>query len=454
MDVGGSNFKKFMFTKFRTKCFHRSSCLVVILLLFGKMLSGQAWEDSVKIIETDGGRGSGFLIKEGERTYLMSNAHVLAGCKSFKALGMQGGELLLTQYIEVAGDGRDLIRIPVQVDHGLLPASTIQIKEPIIVLGNSGGARMVTHSRGEVLAVGPDRIEVAAEFIQGNSGGPVLNAKNEVVGVATYVFRDAVPGWVAQNTRYAQTRRVAMRVNDIDWKLFNWYAFQREGEMVTRHKSYFEETIQRLNEAFRSRDLEAVIEEKQNIKRFLGTFNRDARAFRIPYFRNDLKEISEGWEDVAKFLNENFPDSPRINSSSGRPSLAGTPAPSSWPQVDVDRAATYLREKAQREANQAAELDDRIRKGLETGLVNGIPFQEAMGMVQDYKTRKKYEGIARRLSVDLEKEYMEALQLYGEKTTQGITVLKKLLVLYECMSNVQKAQLTRGKLRAMRVPGY
>ena len=443
-----------MITQLKIICGNQASCLVGLILIMAQSMMGQGWENAVKIIETDAGRGSGFLLKDGERTYLVSNAHVLAGCKTFKALGMQGGELPLTQYIEVAGDGRDLVRIPVQETSGLLPAPTIQIGESIIVLGNSGGARMVTHSRGEVLAVGPDRIEVSAEFIQGNSGGPVINAKNQVVGVATYVFRDAVPGWVAQNTRYARTRRVAMRVNDVDWKLFNWYAFQREGEMVSKHQAYFEETIQRLNGAFRSRDLDAVIKEKQTIKRFIGTFNRDVRAFRIPYFRNDLKEVSEGWEDIAKFLNENFPDSPRISSSSGGPSFSRTPAPQSWPKVDVDRAAAYLKEKAQREAQQAAALDDRIRKGLETGMVNGIPFREAMGMVQDYKTKKKYEGIARRISVELERSYNEALQLYGEKTPQGISVLKKLLLLYECMSNIQKAQLTRGKLRAMRVPDY
>lgn len=444
-----------MITKCRKIYCYLSSCLVALFVFCGFGVSGQSWEHSVKIIETDSGRGSGFLIKEGERTYLMSNAHVLAGCKSFKALGMQGGELALTQYIEVAADGRDLVRIPVQEKQGLQQASTILLKEPIIVLGNSGGARMVTHSRGEVLAVGPDRIEVSAEFIQGNSGGPVLNAKNEVVGVATYVFRDAVPGWVAQNTRYARTRRVAMRVNDVDWKLFNWYAFQREGDLVTKHQNYFEETIQRLNGAFRSRDLDAVLQEKQSIKRFLTTFNRDARAFQIPYFRNDLKEVSDGWEDISKFLNENFPDSPRISSSSNRPSFSRTPAPqTNWPEVDVDRAAAYLKEKAQREAAQAAALDDRIRKGLETGFVNGIPFKEAMTMVKDYKTRKKYEAIARKVSVDLERSYQEALQLYGENSPQGVSTLKKLLLLYECMSNVKKAQLTRGKLRALRIPGY
>lgn len=445
---------RFIDSKIRSISRFRSSCLAIFILFSGSCLFGQSLENAVKIIETDSGRGSGFLIKEGEQTYLMSNAHVLAGCKTFKALGMQGGELALSQYIEVAGDGRDLVRIPVKETNGLLPAPTIKIGEQILVMGNSGGARMVTQSRGEVLAVGPDRVEVSAAFIQGNSGGPVLNSKNEVVGVATYVFRDAVPDWVAQNTRYARTRRVAMRVNDINWQVFNWYAFQKEGDAVTKHKEGFEESIERLNNAFRTRNLETVLKEKQEIRRNISSFNRDIRAMRIAYFREDLKEISEGWEDVAKFLNENFPDSPRITSRIGSSSSVRSSNQANWPKVDVDRAASYLKEKAKRDAEQAAALDDRIRQGLETGLVNGMPFQQAMTKVRDYKTRKKYESIARRISVELEQSYLEALKVYGDTTPQGISILKKMLLLYESMSDIKKAQSTRGLLRAMRVPGY
>jgi len=445
---------RFIDSKIRSISGFRSSCLAIFVLFSGLSLLGQSLDNAVKIIETDSGRGSGFLIKEGEQTYLMSNAHVLAGCKTFKALGMQGGELALSQYIEVAGDGRDLVRIPVKETTGLRPAPTIKIGEQILVMGNSGGARMVTQSRGEVLAVGPDRVEVSAAFIQGNSGGPVLNSKNEVVGVATYVFRDAVPGWVAQNTRYARTRRVAMRVNEINWQVFNWYAFQREGNAVSKHKQGFEQSIERLNNAFQTRNLETVLNEKKEIRRNISSFNRDIRAMRIPYFREDLKEISEGWEDVAKFLNENFPDSPRITSNIGGSSYARSSNQAKWPKVDVDRAASYLKEKAKREAEAATALDDRIRQGLETGLVNGLPFQQAMGKVRDYKTRKKYESIARRISVELEHSYLEALKVYGDTTPQGISILKKMLILYESMSDIKKAQSTRGLLRAMRVPGY
>ena len=431
------------------------AAILAVGCLFGtSSLPGQqAWENAVKIIETDSGRGSGFLIQDGERTYLMSNAHVLAGCKTFKAIGMQGGELELTPYIEVASDGRDLVRIPVRTTGGLQPATTVKIGEPIIVLGNSGGARMVTHSRGKVLAVGPDRVEVDAAFIQGNSGGPVLNGSNQVVGVATYVFRDAVPQWVAQNTRYAQTRRVAMRPTGVQWQLLNWYDFQREGELLAKHQKFFEDFVGRLNNAFRQRDLQTVLQEKKGMRTFLSRFNRDVQGLKVSYFKEDLKEVANGWEDVAKFLNENFPDTNRI--SSGRSSFSNAPRNEpNWGKVDVNRASAYLKEKAIRDKEKAAALDDRIRKGLETGLVNGIPFKDAMAKVHDYNTRKKYEEIAKRLSVEIEHNYKQALQLYGESTQQGIGILKKMAVLHQCTGNVQKLYAVKTRLRALGVPGY
>jgi hypothetical protein len=437
----------------RPNLFPAASFALGLFLLAVPAWGQPAWESAVKIIETDAGRGSGFLVQDGESTYLMSNAHVLAGCKTFKAIGMQGGELELTPYIEVASDGRDLVRIPVRVTGGLEPAVSVSIGEPIIVLGNSGGARMVTHSKGKVLAVGPDRVEVDAAFIQGNSGGPVLNASNQVVGVATYVFRDAVPQWVAQNTRYAQTRRVAMRPTGVQWLLLNWYDFQREGELLAKHQQFFEEFVGRLNEAFRMRDLDTVMKEKQGMRTFLSRFNRDVQGLKVEYFKEDLKEVANGWEDVAKFLNENFPDTNRIRPGSSSFTRAPKAEPN-WGKVNVDRAAAYLKEKAIRDKENAEALDDRIRQGLETGLVNGIPFQDAMKKVPDYGTRKKYEEIANRLSVEIEHNYQQALKLYGDSTPQGIGILKKMVVLHQSMGQLLKLQATKNRLRALGVPGY
>ena len=419
--------------------------------IFPLALSGQDWEKSVYIIETDSGQGSGFLVEDREYCFLMTNAHVLAGAKEIKAIDVQGEQLPLTPFIQVADDGRDLVRIPVRARNGLSVASNAHFGEPIIVLGNSGGARMVTHSRGKILAVGPDRIEVSAAFIPGNSGGPVLNAKNQVVGVATYVFRDAVPDWVAQNTRYAQTRRVALRINGIKWRHMNWFDFQQEGELVTKHQKFFEDSVQRLNRAFATRDMESVLREKQGIRGFLGSFQRDFNNLRVAYLKKDLEEVSEGWQDLWGFLDKNFPGSPR--SGAGGQSFTRAPRGGQWPKVDIDRAEAYLKEKAVRDRERAGAIEANIRKGLETGKVNNLPFKKALAMV-DYKTQKKYEKIAKQVARELDASYSEALQVYRESSREGIEILKQRLILEECMGYVDRALVTRSQLHTLKVPGF
>jgi hypothetical protein len=235
--------------------------------------------------------------------------------------------------------------------------------------------------------------------------------------------------------------------------LLNWYDFQREGELLAKHQQFFEEFVGRLNEAFRMRDLDTVMKEKQGMRTFLSRFNRDVQGLKVEYFKEDLKEVANGWEDVAKFLNENFPDTNRIRPGSSSFTRAPKAEPN-WGKVNVDRAAAYLKEKAIRDKENAEALDDRIRQGLETGLVNGIPFQDAMKKVPDYGTRKKYEEIANRLSVEIEHNYQQALKLYGDSTPQGIGILKKMVVLHQSMGQLHKLQETKNRLRALGIPGY
>jgi hypothetical protein len=86
------------------------------------------------------------------------------------------------------------------------------------VYGNSLGSGVATELKGRILGVGPEKIEVDAEFVRGNSGSPILDAQGQVIGVATYVTRTA-PGtdWVADNTRFTLTRRFGLRLDKTTW---------------------------------------------------------------------------------------------------------------------------------------------------------------------------------------------------------------------------------------------
>jgi len=54
----------------------------------------------------------------------------------------------------------------------------------------------------------------------------------------------------------------------------------------------------------------------------------------------------------------------------------------------------------------------------------------------------------------LDASYSEALQVHGESSDEGIQILKRRLILEECMGYVDRALVTRAKLHALKVPDF
>jgi hypothetical protein len=83
----------------------------------------------------------------------------------------------------------------------LLPRMEQQVKigDAIIVAGNSEGEGVVRELPGKITGLGPDRIEVDATMVPGNSGSPIiLKSTGQVVGVATYL---SIPPWMREGSK-------------------------------------------------------------------------------------------------------------------------------------------------------------------------------------------------------------------------------------------------------------
>lgn len=151
-----------------------------------------------------GARGSGFFVRPG---YVATNYHVIEGAETTIAR-LVGTETTYTiEKIVATDEKRDLAIIRViggaSAELPLGNSDEIRIGETVYTVGNPKGLQG-TVSKGIVSSMrdfGQNgiRIQIDAPISPGNSGGPVLNEKGEVIGVSA----SGIQGIDAQNLNFA-----------------------------------------------------------------------------------------------------------------------------------------------------------------------------------------------------------------------------------------------------------
>jgi hypothetical protein len=164
--------------------------LILVAPLRLRALDASALQAMV-IVEGDEGRGSGFVLKMGDKTFLITNSHVVRGNRNVKFKNLRNVELTAGP-LEIA-DEVDAVRAIVTGVADVLEIepniNKIKIGDEVVVAGNSEGAGVVREIPGKIVGIGPDRIEVDAEFVPGNSGSPILlKSTGKVIGIATYMY--------------------------------------------------------------------------------------------------------------------------------------------------------------------------------------------------------------------------------------------------------------------------
>jgi Trypsin-like peptidase domain/TPR repeat len=146
------------------------------------------------------GFGSGFFVSS--TGAILTNHHVIEGATSAKVRTLDG-QMLPVQVILADDVKSDLARLLVldEEDTPYLPVATErpQVGDHVMVMGSPMGLDE-TVTEGIVSAVPEERagqsdlepatLQITAAISEGSSGGPVLNARGEVVGVATAFMRE------------------------------------------------------------------------------------------------------------------------------------------------------------------------------------------------------------------------------------------------------------------------
>jgi len=200
--------------------------------------------NAIVVIEGDAGVGTGFFCNIRGRNFIVTNQHVISGHRRLSIRTVDG------EPVE-AGDifgaiGHDIALIAVNQTKGnLVAASNVaadtEIGDRVVVPGNKLGGGVVTQVAGNVLGVGPDRVEIDAKFVPGNSGSPIINLDTgEVIGVATYV-RKEMPANFAEEAALKEDREedgaivswFGYRIDSVEqWERIDWGAWQRQFDIV------------------------------------------------------------------------------------------------------------------------------------------------------------------------------------------------------------------------------
>jgi serine protease Do len=193
--------------------------------------------EAIAVIEGDRGTGTGFFCRDGETTYLYSAAHVLSGNTRLKVKLRDGTVVKKFGALEAA-EGGDLIRLPVNepvpktLEIGAA-SGVAKVGTPVLASGNAGGGGTVGFEEGKIMGVGPESIEIDAQVIQGNSGGPIIHGEtHQALGVVTHLTAERKDLW-AKGTRFADVRRFGCRLDRTwQWKQVPVDVFLKEGKAV------------------------------------------------------------------------------------------------------------------------------------------------------------------------------------------------------------------------------
>ena len=200
---------------------------MAVLLLLAFATCGRGWAldtaamQAMVIVSGEEGRGSAFVVKMNDKTYLVTNSHVVRGNRNVKFKNLHNVEFTPGD-LEIA-DSVDAVRAEIPaVSHALElepNMDNIKIGDEVVVAGNSEGEGVVREIPGKVVGIGPDRIEVDAEFVPGNSGSPILlKSTGKVIGVATYM-KLPFSGWFGGKKNpfsLNEVRRFGFRLDTVD----------------------------------------------------------------------------------------------------------------------------------------------------------------------------------------------------------------------------------------------
>lgn len=218
---------------------------------------------SLVFVEGKAGKGSGFICTYGSAKFIVTNQHVVAGNPGVKFTLLDQTPIRTGQ--AAAAVGHDLMSFALLSDAHALEIMTeveknADIGDAVAVLGNANGDRVITPLTGRLVAIGPDRVEVSAEFVRGNSGSPIIHLKSgKVLGIATYAITRKVDSITGMPKAEPEVKRFGYRLDSVkQWQPVVWPAYSGEFAMLQKIETRTNDFIKVLVTMLRSPTINAM----------------------------------------------------------------------------------------------------------------------------------------------------------------------------------------------------
>ena len=195
--------------------------------------------NSLVFVEGRSGKGSGFICNFAGKKFVVTNQHVVAGNPGTKFTLLDQSPIQTGQ--ASAAVGHDIMTFALLSDAKAMEMMTdvernAAIGDDVAVLGNSDGDRVIKPLPGKLLGIGPDRVEVSAEFVHGNSGSPIIHIRSgKVIGIATFATVRKADSITGRPKDQPEVKRFGYRLDTVkQWQPVAWPEYTAEFQLLEK----------------------------------------------------------------------------------------------------------------------------------------------------------------------------------------------------------------------------
>ena len=264
------------------------------------------YSGSLVFVEDKGGAGSGFACMFGTQKFVFTNQHVVAGHPGVKLTLLDQSPIQVGQ--AAAAVGHDIMSLALvsntkTMDMMIEVEKNAAIGDEVVVLGNPDGARVIKPLVGKLVGIGPNLIEVTAEFVPGSSGSPIVHLKSgKVIGVATYLTMRDADGLSGRGT--PKVRRFGYRLDSAkQWQPIVWATYNEEFATIERIKETTHDLGALIREMARTGGVDASRHKNPAIRKPLDKFDealsgrgssRTDRPHAVKEFMTAMRAVTQG----------------------------------------------------------------------------------------------------------------------------------------------------------------